>query len=262
MFLPARGGVSLLTGRRILVVPDAHARPDFDNSRFDALGNFIVDKRPDIVVSIGDWADMGSLCVHDKGQKVAEGRRYQDDVTASLDALQRVMTKVRKGYNKKKLPEFHITLGNHENRIDRAANENPELHGKLSVDDLRFKQAGWNVVPFLKPLSIDGICFQHYFTSGVMGRPIGGINHARSLVIKNYQSSVCGHSHSRDYWEDVRADGQRVFGLVVGCFDEGEHHYTTEQRRWWSGLVMLNEVHDGTAEPAFWSMDYLKRKFS
>ena len=35
----------------ILVVPDGHARPEHDNSRFSALGNFIVDKRPDIIVN-------------------------------------------------------------------------------------------------------------------------------------------------------------------------------------------------------------------
>lgn len=251
-------------GKKILIIPDAHARPDQDNSRFDALGNFIVEKRPDIVISIGDWADMASLCLYDKGQKVAEGRRYQDDVVSSLDALRRTMSPVRKAFKnmKRDAPEFHITIGNHENRIDRAANLNPELHGKLSLRDLRFEEAGWQVHPFLKPLTKEGICFQHYFTSGVMGKPIGGVNHARTLVLKNYQSSVCGHSHSRDYWEDVRADGQKVFGLVVGCYDEGDHHYTTEQRRWWSGLVMLHESHEGQGEPAFYSTDYVKAKFT
>lgn len=249
-------------GKKILVIPDAHARPGQDNSRFDALGNFIVEKRPDVVISIGDWADMGSLCSYDKGMKVAEGRRYQDDIVASQDALARVMKRVKAGYKRAKLPEFHITLGNHENRIDRAANESPELFGKLSIRDLRFEEAGWKVHDFLKPLSIEGICFQHYFTSGVMGKPIGGVNHARTLVLKNYQSSVCGHSHARDFWEDVRSDGQRVFGLVVGCYDEGEHHYTTEQRRWWSGLVVLHQARGGSAEPAFYPVDYVKSKYA
>lgn len=250
-------------GRKILVIPDAHARPEHNNDRFDALGRFIVDKQPDVVVCIGDWADMPSLCLYDKGSKHAEGRRYQDDIVSANEALARTMLQVNKGYRKsrRKKPDFHITLGNHENRIDRAANLNPELYGKLSTADLRFKEAGWIVHPFLAPLTLDGICFQHYFTSGILGKPIGGVNHARTLVLKNYQSSVCGHSHARDYYEDVRADGQRIFGLVVGCYDDGVHHYTTEQRRWWSGLVMLHEAHDGEAEPAFYSIDYVKGKY-
>lgn len=247
-------------GKKILVIPDAHARPEQDNTRFDALANFIIEKRPDYVVSIGDWADMGSLCAYDKGQLAAEGRRYVNDIAIAKDALARTMMPVKKAL-RRNMPEFHITLGNHEERIIRAGRLDPALHGKLSVGDLGFNQYGWHVHDFLKPLVLEDICFQHYFTSGVMGNPIGGVNHARTLVLKNYQSSVCGHSHARDYWEDVRADGKRVFGLVVGCFDEGEHHYTTEQRRWWSGLVMLHEAHDGTAEPAFYSTEYVKRKF-
>ncbi len=253
-------------GKKILVIPDAHARPDQDNTRFDALGNFILEKQPDIIINIGDLADMGSLCSYDKGQKVAEGRRYSADIDAANDALRRYTTPATKwitksGSRNRWRPEWHVTLGNHENRIDRAANEAPELHGKLKLDDIQFAKYHHKVHPFLKPLNVEGICFQHYYTSGVMGKPIGGVNHARTLVLKNYQSSVCGHSHSRDYWEDVRADGQKVFGLVVGCYDEGHHHYTTEQRRWWSGLVMLHEAHDGRAEPAFYSTQYVKAKF-
>jgi predicted MPP superfamily phosphohydrolase len=247
-------------GKKILVVPDAHARPDQDNSRFDALGRFIVEKSPDVVVNIGDLADMGSLCHYDKGQAVAEGRRYQADITAANDALSRIMAPVRR-LAKKEQPTFHITLGNHEQRILRAGNLDPAMEGKLSMDDLDFKKHGWKVHDFLKPLVIEDIIFQHYFTSGIMGKPIGGVNHARTLVLKNYQSSVCGHSHSRDYWEDVRADGKKVAGLVVGCYDEGHHGYTTEQRRWWSGLVMLHEAHEGTFEPAFYSMSYVRDKF-
>lgn len=211
---------------------------------------------------------MGSLCSYDKGQLVAEGRRYQDDIDSANDALARTMgpveaavAKLRTAKRKTWNPTFDITLGNHENRINRAANESPELFGKLRMEDIEFARYGWKVHDFLKPLSMEGILFQHYFTSGILGKPIGGVNHARTLVLKNYQSSVCGHSHARDFWEDVRGDGQRIFGLVVGCYDEGEHHYTTEQRRWWSGLVMLHEAHDGSAEHAFFSTDYVKDKY-
>lgn len=253
-----------MTGRKILVIGDAHARPDQDNTRFDALGRFIVDKRPDVVVSIGDWADMPSLCHYDKGQRAAEGRRYQDDVYTSLYALESTMRPVRDAYrrSKKKLPEFYITLGNHENRCDRAANAQPELYGKLSSNDLGFKEQGWKVVPFLQPIVLEGICFQHYLPSGPMGRPTAGVNHARTLIMKAMMSTVVGHSHLRDFYETTRADGTKMFGLVVGCYDEGEHEYAkATQSQWWSGLCMIHEAHDGTGEPAFYSMSYIKGKY-
>lgn len=252
------------TGRKILVVPDAHARPNESNRRFDALGNFIVDKRPDVVVSIGDFADMGSLCSYDRGTRSAEGRRYQEDVECSADAISRVMTPVDAAYrkSKRKRPEFYITLGNHENRIDRAANQSPELYGKLSIDDLKFKEHGWSVVPFLSPLVLEGICFIHYLPSGPLGRPTSGVNHARSLVLKGMMSVVVGHSHQRDFYETTRIDGNKMFGLVVGCYDEGEHSYAEgTQQNWWSGLVMLHEAANGSAEPAFYSTDYVLRNY-
>lgn len=253
----------------ILVVPDGHARPEHDNSRFSALGNFIVEKRPDIIVNLGDLADMGSLSTYDVGRVSGEGKRYVEDLAATRDAVDRIMSPVHRevqrritGKRKRWTPEFHITLGNHENRINRAASCTPSLYGHLTTDDLGYAQAGWKVHQFLSPLLLHNIAFQHYFTSGVMGRPIGGVNHARSLVAKNYMSSVCGHSHIRDYYEDVDAVGRRRFGLVAGCFDEGEHHYAHgTQHRWWSGVVLLHDVHDGHAEPSFWATSYLKEKF-
>lgn len=253
----------------ILVVPDGHARPEQDNSRFSALGQFIVDKKPDYIVNIGDLADMGSLSSYDVGRVSAEGKRYYEDVAATRDAVSRIMdpvnrevARLRRGKRKQWNPQFFLTLGNHENRINRAASSTPSLYGHLKTEDLGYEEAGWGVIPFLEPLVLHNIAFQHYFTSGVMGRPIGGMNHARSLIGKNYMSSVVGHSHIRDYYEDVDAVGRRRFGLVVGCFDEGDHHYAQgTQHRWWSGVVMLNDVHDGSAEPCFWSLNYLKEKY-
>ena len=126
---------------------------------------------------------------------------------------------------------------------------------------MHYAKYGYTVVPFLDPLVIQGIVFKHFFTSGVMGKAIGGDNHARTMVIKNHMSCVAGHSHTKDLWETIRGDGKKIFGCVVGCYDEGWHHYTTEQSRWWSGLTMLHEAHDGYAEPAFYSIEYVLEKY-
>lgn len=254
----------------ILCIGDPHARPDQDNSRFEILGKFAVDKKPDIIVCIGDFADMESLNSYDKWTVKAEGKRYKDDLISVIDAQEKMFAPIRKEMdrlvtNKKKRwePKFYMTMGNHENRINRAANENPSLYGHMSVDDLKYKEYGWEVVPFLKPLVLHNIAFQHYFTSGVMGRPISGDNHAATLVKKNFMSSVCGHSHLRDYWETTDIIGRKKFGLVLGCYDEGDHSYANgTQHQWWSGLTMLNRVEDGQAEPAFWSLKYLKERYS
>lgn len=255
---------------KILCIGDPHARPDVSNRRFEALGNFIVDKRPDIVVCIGDFADMGSLSSYDKGTGKAEGQRYSDDLEAVYDAQRKIFSPVRAqqfklfGQKKKKWePEFHMVMGNHEERISRYANQSPELIGHVGFHDLKYEEFGWKVTPFLTPLKLHNICFQHYFTSGLMGRPISGDYAAAHLVKKNYMSCVAGHSHLRNYWETTDITGRKRFGLVLGCYDEGEHSYAKgSAHAWWSGLTMLHEVDDGSAEPAFFSLDYLLEKYT
>ena len=66
-----------------LVIPDQHAHPDNNNDRFEWLGKLIVDLKPDVVINLGDMADMPSLCTYDKGTKGFEGRRYKQDVNST-----------------------------------------------------------------------------------------------------------------------------------------------------------------------------------
>jgi len=253
----------------ILVIPDAHCKGSVSNERFDWLGKLAVKRQPEYIVCIGDWADMASLSFYDKGSVYQEGLRYQDDVNASLDALARFHKQID-DYNKKKKkskkhhykPKLIYCVGNHENRINRYAASNPEMVGHLSIDDLGFKQYGWEVVPYLTPKIIEGIAFQHCFTSGVMGKPIGGLNHAANLLSKGAISQVCGHSHLLDYSERLNAAQEKICALVVGCYLDHPEHYTTEQKRWWSGLMYLRDVNKGSYTPEPLTYEWVKRSFS
>lgn len=255
--------------KTILVIGDSHARPDVSNDRFSWLGNFILERQPDIIVDIGDSADMKSLSRYDVGTLDAEGTRYADDVQAYIEAQERIFEPIERYNNtrsrwkkRKYTPRFIKTRGNHENRITRASIQDPKYFGHISVEDLKEREFGWEVYDFLEPAEVEGICFQHYFTSGIMGRPIGGENHAASLVKKNYMSSVCGHSHTRDFWETTDAVGRKRFGLVAGCYYDHEDHFTKDSHRYWRGLVYLHDVSDGQAEPEFLAYHYIKREFS
>ena len=107
---------------KILVIGDAHAKPGVSNRRFDWLGKFIADTKPDVVVDIGDWADMESLSSYDKGKRSFEGRRYKRDVEAAIDARERVNYGMR-GMSRR--PTLVALTGNHTERIARAAQSNP-----------------------------------------------------------------------------------------------------------------------------------------
>jgi hypothetical protein len=51
-----------------------------------------VDYRPDVVVNIGDFADMPSLSTHDKvGSKYFEGKRYKDDIAFAKVGMKKML---------------------------------------------------------------------------------------------------------------------------------------------------------------------------
>lgn len=247
-------------GKTHLIIPDSHAHPDFHNKRYEWLGNLIVDIKPDVVVDIGDWWDMPSLCSYDKGKKSFEGRRYKKDIEAGLDAQDRMMSIIKR--QKKKLPRFIRTLGNHEHRINKAVDLDPILEGTIGINDLQSREYGWEEYPFLHPVEVDGVTYQHYFTSGIMGRPISGERHAQSLILKQLRSCTQGHSHLFDYC--VRSDvrGRKIHGCVVGVFQDYEADYAGPANRMWNaGVVVKRGVENGEYDLEHISLKRLKQAY-
>lgn len=244
----------------ILVIPDAHCHPDYGNERFDMLGEYILDEKPDTIVCLGDLADMPSLSSYDKGRKSFEGRRYRKDCAATIDAQKRLWYPVNqynemRAKNRKALykPDTIITMGNHEERILRAIEESPELDGAIGYGDLGVYDFWDRVVPFRETVEVAGFYFSHHFPSGRMGRPIGGENVAARTISKHHESCIFGHGHVLDYAERVGIGGKRLVGISAGCY---VHPYSIEdwnksfQHMWWLGVVMLRGVENGEYKQA------------
>ena len=230
-----------------LIIPDSHAHPGFDNDRFTALGNYIIEKKPPVIVCIGDFADMPSLSAYDKGKRSFEGRRIKKDIEASLDAMEKMFAPIFK-YNKKASnarryqPLKIMCIGNHEDRFCRACNDIPELHGTIGIEDLKYEDYGWKVYPYKSTAILDGICYSHYFPSGVLGKAISGENIAKKMVATNHCSSVQGHSHVYNHYEHTRPDHVKLFGLSCGCYthpDMVEGWNLNTHHLWWRGVITL-----------------------
>lgn len=239
--------------RKLLVIPDAHAHPEYDNDRFTWLGRYVMDTRPEVIVCLGDWADMPSLSSYDKGTRGFEGRRYRKDIDAAIDAMNKFLAPMkaynnRRAKNKKNQykPRMVMCLGNHSDRITKVTNVSPEMYGTIGVEDLKFEEFGWEVYPFKTPVFIHGIAFTHYFTSGVKGLAISGENIAKTLCNKLHHSAVQGHSHVLDHSERSVIDGKKIFGLSAGCYahkDMGKEPWCRDTSHlWWHGVVELNDL--------------------
>lgn len=249
-----------------LVLPDVQVKPNQDLSHLIWAAKYAVDKKPDVIVCIGDFADMESLCSYDQDTKSFEGRTYLADIQAARTAMSYfiapiVKEQVRLETNKKKRwnPRLVLTLGNHENRINRAVELDRKVEGLIKIEDLQYEQFGWEVIPFLTPICIDGVCYAHYFCSGVMGRPITS---ARATIARLHMSTIAGHQQGRDVAYAKRADGKRITSIIAGSYYQHDEGYLNGQTNdHWRGLVMLNEVNEGSFDEMFISIDYLKKKY-
>jgi len=251
-----------------LIVPDQHSHPDNNNDRADWLGQLIKDVRPDVVVNMGDAADLASLSHFDKGKASFFARSYEKDIESHLDFQRRLWAPTKKA--KRKQPYRVVLEGNHEFRIKRALELSPELSGDrygLSFNDLDFNKYYHDVIEYKGNTpgitEVDGVSYAHYFISGVMGRPIGGDHHAASLLVKNFTSCVAAHSHTADFAIRTDTRGKHIMGLVCGVYQD----YTPSWAGhcgdlWWRGAVILHNVEEGCFDPQFISIKALREEYS
>ena len=260
---------SMAPGGNILVIGDAHSKPDVDQSRFTLLGKVIEDRCREAmrdgvefsVVNIGDWADMESLSSYDIGKKAFEGRRYRRDVDAAVEAQELMFAEISPKV--REYARWVLVLGNHEHRINRTINDDPKLDGFMSVNDLQYEKFGWELHPFKESADVHGVYFAHYFASGVMGRAVSGVNIGRSLILKTLESCVQGHSHILNHSTLTTASGRRLHGLSCGCFFEHDEDYAgTSNAMFWRGLCFLNNAKDGDYELETITIKRLRRMYN
>lgn len=250
-----------------LIIPDTQVKPGVDLGHLEALGNYILEKKPDVIVHLGDHFDMHSLSSYDKGTKKAEGANYEADIQVGIEAMELLFKPINKYNSRRKKnkskqykPRLEFLLGNHEQRIERHVNANPELFGKLSYKDLELERFGWNVNQFLKPVVIDGVHYAHYFYNPMTGHPWGG---TAATKLKNVGFSFTqGHQQGLDMANRPLANGDMIRGIVAGSFYQHEEDYKGPQaNNHWRGVIYKHEVHQGDYCIMELSLDYLMRNW-
>lgn len=250
--------------RRHLVIPDTHAKPGEHNDRALWIAELIKDTKPDVVVHLGDSADMPSLSSYDRGTKGFHGRRYKDDIDAHLDFQDKLWSPVKK--TKKRLPYRVFMHGNHEHRIHRAIESSSELDGTIGYHDLCLGEWYDEDHPYNGGTpaitNIDGVGYTHYAVSGVMGRPISGEHAAYTLITKHHVSVTVGHLHTLDTCVRHTLFGKPIRGLVAGCCIGYDTGWAGEaEKMWWNGVVLKNNVEDGCYDPQFISLEALRKEY-
>lgn len=252
----------------ILVVPDPHAHPDHKNDRADWLGKLILDRKPDVVVNMGDTFDMPSLSAYDRGKASFHGASYEKDIISGLDFLDRMWHPIRAA--KKKKPRSIFLIGNHEERLKKVLEYQPELAGdRFGVSYKNYQLSDYHneIVDYKGQTpgiyTCEGVNFAHYLIGGVMGKPLQSVHHAAALIDKTHESCVVAHSHTFDYAVRNTVTGKTIMGLVAGVYQDYESKWAGFVNQLWQPCVCyLRGVEDGRYSLEVISISALRREYA
>jgi hypothetical protein len=251
-----------------LYIPDNQVKDGISFDYLSWIGRYIIRKRPDVIISGGDFADMPSLSIYDKGKRTAEGKRVQKDIDAAVRGMEILLAPLRELQRQQREvgepiynPRMVLTLGNHEDRINRHVDANPELHGFLSIDSLKYKEFGWEVIPFLTPIMINGVAYCHYFPNVMTGKPLSGT--AANMLKTIGTSFTQGHKQTLDVTTRfLPTDGAQQWGIIAGaCYLHDEDYKGVMGNKHWRGLVVKHNVRNGSYDPLFISLDWLEKEY-
>lgn len=245
--------------RRHLILPDTQVKPGAPTDHLEWVGRAIQDYKPDVVVHLGDHWDFESLSSWSSpGSIDLEGLRYQDDLDAGNEALIRLHDAMA-GYKGRKV----ILRGNHEWRLERAISASPKWAGAVGSHQFVDRKLGWEVIDYVHgspgAVVIDGVTYAHYFANPNTGKPISGTISNRLAKIGT--TFVQGHVQGLQQGSVQYATGQMRHGIVAGSCYLHDEPYKGMANAHWRGIVVLNEVRDGTFCEMPLTLDYLCRKY-
>lgn len=246
-------------GKRHLCIPDTQVRGGVRIDHLEWAAKYANEKRPDVIVHLGDHWDLPSLSSYDKGRRASENKRVLKDIEAGNKALELFTSTL--DYK----PRLVMTLGNHDQRIERYVDDHAELEGIIGYDSFNALSLGWEVYPFLQPVTIDGVTYVHYAprgSDGSIGQTKRGAPSARAQVMREMRSTVCGHKQGLDTY--IHNTGTRIIrGIIAGSFYQHSEGYLSPQgNRHWRGILYLTEVNNGEFNLCEVSLRYLRRKYA
>lgn len=174
----ARRGLEMVI-KSAIILPDVHLTDKLPRD-YIPVKNFIKEFKPDEIILLGDFMDVESLSSWDYDKKrPMEGRRFKKEIALANKELD---------YLQKHTKKITYLEGNHEDRINRYLDKNPEMEGMIEIQEqLELKERGikWEKMNDLYKLG------NMYFTHGMYTN----IHNAK----KHLQAFGCnityGHQH-------------------------------------------------------------------
>ncbi len=245
---------------KVCVIGDLHDAPGISKERLRWLGKHIRNTKPDQVVQIGDFLSLDSCCWHIDNATM-QARKNKGTFLEDINSFDLALEEFNKGLSTYKVKK-HCTLGNHENRLWRWEDKNPEYYqmGKKELFST-LKKYGWTWSEYGEFYFIDGVGFTH-IPFNVMGREFGGVSVERNIGQSSLFDVVFGHTHK---FNDVRCPkiGKSNYIRVVnvGCslpMNHIESYAKVATTGWFWGVVDISIYNSKIQEVRTTTMDTLE----
>jgi len=267
VFTPAAQPVTNKPGKgtRLLCIGDLHQNPGQPH-RMDVLtwiARYASQERFARIIQMGDWCSWDSVSSHDKNDTMAG--RLKPSIRQDMDNLEQSLKAWRLGMDDNYKPKQDALAGNHEYRLERWCNANPETAESFTVQrDQLYLQFGWRTRPYGEILYVEGVGFVHHPVNGA-GRAFGGKTGPQRAANDTTVTMVSAHTHRRQCHDAPKIGPTDSISMIeVGCsipWGEIESYAQHSATGWWWGVCDLT-VSDGVVtDLSFVSMLKLKREF-
>lgn len=246
---------------RVLAIGDAHDSPALpDKSRFRWIARHAVATKPDQIVQIGDFASFDCLSRHALPGTLSQ--KLRPSFAHEMESLEEALNAMHGVFGTDM--QLHVTLGNHETRIQKYELSTAELEGTLwqPVLDL-FARYGWRTHDEGVFHFVGGVGFVHAPRT-LMGREFAGKT-LNAIANDAMFSIVFGHSHRKQVLSVPKIGPQAGVDIInLGtCMptDHVETYARVSMTGWTYGVMLLTIQSGRVVGHQFTSMEELRERY-
>ncbi len=234
-----------MSTEKILILPDCHIGETTDKV-YKVVKKYIKQNKFDEIILLGDFMDVNSLSAWDYDKKrLMEGKRFQNEVknvNNELDFLAKYTKKIT------------YLEGNHENRIERYLDKNPEMEGMIEVQKVLNLEERCIKYIKMNELYKKGSC---YFTHGMYTNKYHANKHMTMLGC----NIVYGHSH-RPQVDTMNMKMQKpITSVGLGCLCEKAPDYMKGRPAQWQNQFAVVYLANNHKDFNLYPTTIVKNKF-
>ena len=198
--------------RRFIVTPDKHF-PLHEKKAINCLVKIIEEVRPDGYIDLGDVGEWQGVSHWQWKKKKRPPLEYQlPFINKDVEAVNKGLDIIDEALDKVSCDEKYMIEGNHDDWMNRFAEEHPYMDDYKFKNAVKLKERGYEFYPIGKFLKIGKLYFYH-------GHLYSGIYHTRNHLLKLGCNVMYGHHHDIQQMSVTHIDGAKS-AWSIGCLKD------------------------------------------